>query len=111
MPAYKGEAIDHGKIAFFDCGGNMGATYCPHCRTEMNAPVWSDWMTDDYGEAKGFTFSNNLKAIAPKVGYGSTEALIRTFLRYSKQTPKEWLKSQSIYLSVPTPLSTIDNTT
>jgi AraC-like DNA-binding protein len=39
---------------------------------------------------------NNLKAIAPKVGYGSTEALIRTFLRYSKQTPKEWLKSQSI---------------
>jgi thiol-disulfide isomerase/thioredoxin len=57
MPAYKVEAIDHGKIAFFDCGGNMGATYCPHCRTEMSAPVLSDWMTDDYDAAKGFTFS------------------------------------------------------
>jgi AraC-like DNA-binding protein len=39
---------------------------------------------------------SNLKAIAPKVGYGSTEALIRSFLRYAKQTPNEWLKSQSI---------------
>jgi AraC-like DNA-binding protein len=37
---------------------------------------------------------SNLKVIAPKVGYGSPEALIRSFLRYAKQTPKEWLKSQ-----------------
>jgi AraC-like DNA-binding protein len=36
-----------------------------------------------------------LKMIAPKVGYGSTEALIRSFLRYAKLTPKDWLNSIS----------------
>jgi thiol-disulfide isomerase/thioredoxin len=57
MPAYKVEAIDHGKVAFFDCGGNMGATFCPHCKTELSAPDWSAWMTEDYDDADGFTFS------------------------------------------------------
>jgi hypothetical protein len=57
MPAYKVEAVDHGKIAFFDCGGNMGATLCPECRTEMGAQEWSDWMTKDYSETDGFRFS------------------------------------------------------
>jgi AraC-like DNA-binding protein len=37
-----------------------------------------------------------LKVIAPKVGYGSTDALIRSFLRYVGITPKDWLKLQSI---------------
>jgi hypothetical protein len=57
MPAYKVEAIDHVKIAFFDCGGNMGATFCPHYKTELSASGWSDWMTEDYDEANGFQFS------------------------------------------------------
>jgi hypothetical protein len=57
MPAYKIKVVNHGKITFFDCGGNMGATYCPDCKTEINGPEWSDWMTEDYDEAKGFTFS------------------------------------------------------
>jgi hypothetical protein len=57
MPAYKVEAIDHGKIAFFDCSGNMGATFCPHCKTELSASDWSGWMTEDYDETKGFQFS------------------------------------------------------
>jgi hypothetical protein len=57
MPAYKVEAIDHGKITFFDCGGNMGATFCPECKTEVKASEWSDWMTKDYSEKEGFCFS------------------------------------------------------
>jgi hypothetical protein len=57
MPAYKVEAIDHGKVAFFDCGGNMGSTFCPECKTEMDASDWSDWMTKDYSETGGFHFS------------------------------------------------------
>lgn len=57
MPAYKVEAIDYGKIAFFDCGGNMGATYCPECGTEQSAKAWSQWMTEDYDAAMGFRFS------------------------------------------------------
>ena len=57
MPAYKVEAIDHGKIAFFDSGGNMGATYCPQCHTEQSAGDWSEWMTEDYDDEAGFEFS------------------------------------------------------
>jgi AraC-like DNA-binding protein len=38
-----------------------------------------------------------LKVIAPLVGYGSTEAVIRVFfLRYAGVTPKDWLKLQKI---------------
>jgi hypothetical protein len=57
MPAYKIEAIDHGKVAFFDCRGNMGATYCPECSTEQSAETWSEWMSEDYDDEKGFRFS------------------------------------------------------
>jgi hypothetical protein len=60
MPAYKVEDIDHGKITFFDCGGNMGSTYCPGCNAELSAPDWSDWMTQDYDEEKGFHFSTRV---------------------------------------------------
>jgi AraC-like DNA-binding protein len=37
-----------------------------------------------------------LKAIAPKVGYSSAEALIRSFLRHTQITPKEWLRLQGL---------------
>jgi hypothetical protein len=57
MPAYKVEAIDHGKIAFFDCGGNMGSIFCPCGNAELSTEEWSDWMTEDFDEAKGFQFS------------------------------------------------------
>jgi hypothetical protein len=60
VPAYKVEALDHGKITFFDCGGNMGATYCPHCKTELSGSDWSVWMTKDYSETTGFIFSTRI---------------------------------------------------
>ena len=37
----------------------------------------------------------SLKAIAPKVGYGSAESLIRTFTRHTHTTPKEWARLQN----------------
>lgn len=37
----------------------------------------------------------SLKSIAPKVGYSSAEALIRSFSRHTHQTPKDWLKLQT----------------
>jgi AraC-like DNA-binding protein len=36
---------------------------------------------------------SSLKMIAPQVGYQSAETLIRSFLRHTQMTPKEWLKS------------------
>ena len=60
MPAHKVEAIDHGNIAFFDCGGNMGTTYCPHCQIELSTGDWSEWMTEDYDDASGFQFSTRV---------------------------------------------------
>ncbi len=38
----------------------------------------------------------SLKVIAPKVGYGSAEALIRSFTRHTHVTPKEWLRLQEV---------------
>jgi hypothetical protein len=57
MPAYKVAAVDHQKIEFFDCGGNMGSTYCPNCNSEIEAEEWGEWMTHDYDEQRGFEFS------------------------------------------------------
>lgn len=58
MPAYKVEAVDHQKIVLFDCGGNMGSTYCPNCDSEVEAEEWANWMTHDYDEKNGFLFSS-----------------------------------------------------
>ncbi|NJS36679.1 MAG: helix-turn-helix transcriptional regulator [Brachymonas sp.] len=38
----------------------------------------------------------SLKAIAPKVGYSSAEALIRSFMRHAHITPKEWMRQQAL---------------
>jgi hypothetical protein len=58
MPAYKVEAIQHHKIAFFDCGSNMGSTHCPHCKSEVDAEEWANWMTHDYDEKYGIQYSS-----------------------------------------------------
>jgi AraC-like DNA-binding protein len=42
----------------------------------------------------------SLKAVAPMVGYGSAEALIRTFAKLTGLTPKDWLQAQE---APPTP--------
>jgi hypothetical protein len=35
----------------------MGVTCCRHSKTELSGPDWTEWMTEDYDERNGFTFS------------------------------------------------------
>jgi hypothetical protein len=54
VDAYKIEVEVPGHVTFFDCGGGLDKIFCPHCKTELGAEAWKDWMDAAWNGATGF---------------------------------------------------------
>jgi hypothetical protein len=58
IDAYKIEVEAPGYVTFFDCGGGLDKIFCPHCKTELGAEAWKDWMDSAWTETNGFTLTS-----------------------------------------------------
>jgi hypothetical protein len=57
VDAYKIEVEVPGHVTFFDCGGGFDKIFCPHCKTELGAEAWKDWMDAAWNGATGFVLT------------------------------------------------------
>jgi hypothetical protein len=60
VDAYKIEVEAPGHVTFFDCGGGLDKIFCPHCKMELGAEAWKDWMDSAWTETKGFNLTTRL---------------------------------------------------
>jgi hypothetical protein len=60
VQAHKIEVEAPGHVTFFDCGGGLDTIFCPHCKTELGAEAWKDWMDTAWKGATGFDLTTRV---------------------------------------------------
>jgi hypothetical protein len=60
VDAHKIEVEAAGHVTFFDCGDGLDQIFCPHCKTEIGAEAWKDWMDAAWKVATGFDLTTRV---------------------------------------------------
>jgi hypothetical protein len=60
VDAHKIEVEAPGHVTFFDCGVGLDKIFCPHCKTELGAAAWQDWMDAAWRGATGFELTTRV---------------------------------------------------
>jgi hypothetical protein len=112
--AYKIEIEAPGHVTFFDSGGGLAKIFCPHCKTELGAEAWKDWMDAAWKGATGFELATrvlnccgrptSLEALGsnPLCAFGSFALIITDPLTtWSDEDPNTMLRELETVLSCP----------
>jgi hypothetical protein len=62
IAAYKIEVEATGHVTFSDCGGGLDKILCPHCKTEVDAAAWKDWMDSAWTGGTEFNLTSRVLA-------------------------------------------------